>query len=120
MSELQDFVEQEFYELNRSEWSDSMVKEFIAKAITLDTNVYEAIVDVDLSDLVQHMAEFDNVNYARETIQLQSTVIEQAKTEIITILDDINYAYEVIETEKQENSDWIATEARAINRERNQ
>ena len=120
MSELEDYVKEEFYELNRSEWSDSMVKAFIAKAITLDTNVYEAIADVYSYDLIQIIAEFDLSYVQREIMAMQKTMKANARCAIDDIIDDIQYQYDVIETEKQENSDWIATEARAINRERNQ
>ena len=89
MSELQEYVKVELFGLTEDQWSDSDVLAFIEKSINLDSDVYDAIIDIDKADLYQHIAESDEDNVNREVIQIKKTMIVNAKEQIHVIFEDI-------------------------------
>jgi hypothetical protein len=115
---LKEYVKQEFFDLPEKHWSNSMVIGFIIKAISLDTNVYESIVDISKADLYQHMAEFDDIEIEREQKEIQKAFLSNAKDEIKTIIEDIQYVFDQEETESQLRRDFERVEGAAINRSR--
>jgi len=117
MSELQDYVKAEFFELPENQWSGLMIKDFILKSISLDTDVYEAIINIDHADLYQHIAEFDQQNVLRELDEIQDAMLVNAKAEINQIIEDIeaDENCDDCESSSELRQEFDATESRAIN-----
>ncbi|GAG74815.1 unnamed protein product, partial [marine sediment metagenome] len=59
MESLKEYVKSEFYELNKKEWSNTMIKEFIKTAANRDSDVLAQIQDVDYDELKDIIADFD-------------------------------------------------------------
>ena len=115
---LKDYVQVQFYELPEIRWTDEDVMAFIARAISLDTDVYEAIINVSHKDLYLHMAESDKVNEIDEIAEIKKTFIINAKEEIKSLIEDIQYIFDQEETEAELRRDFERVEGAAINRER--
>lgn len=120
MESLKEYVRAEFFELSQDKWSDSIVKEFIQTAANRDTDVHEAIKNVDTDDLIEIIAGFDLSYLQKEIMGIQSLMVIYAKAEIQTIIDDIQYAFDQEETESQLRRDFERAEGAAINRSRRQ
>ena len=115
---LKDYVQVQFYELPEIRWTDEDVMAFIARAISLDTDVYEAIINVSHKDLYLHIAESDKVNEIDEIAEIKKTFIINAKEEIKSLIEDIQYIFDQEETEAELRRDFERVEGAAINRER--
>lgn len=86
---LKEYVKQEFFDLPECLWYKDMVIEFIIKSIELDTDVYEAIIDIEHADLYQHMAEDENYNTLKEMNEIKAAMYVNAKEQINLIINDI-------------------------------
>ena len=115
---LKDYVQVQFFGLPEIHWTDEDVRSFIERAISLDTDVYEAIINVSHKDLYLHMAEDDEVNEVREIAEIKKTFIINAKEEIKSLIEDIQYVFDQEETEFELRRDFERVEGAAINRER--
>lgn len=120
---LKEYVKQEFLDLPEKLWTNSMVIGFIIKSIENDSDVYDAIVDISKADLYQHIAEDDVegleiVNSLKEMMEIKKAMIVNAKNEIKTIIEDIQYVFDQEETEGQLRRDFERVEGAALNRSR--
>lgn len=84
---LLDYVKKEFFELPECDWDDDMIVEFIHIAAKLDTDVHEAIKDVDFDDLNDSM--FDEKAFNYEVFIIKKLMKLNAKAEIKELLKEI-------------------------------
>lgn len=94
MNDLKNFVKNMFFDLPEKLWNEKGIKYFIQKAISLDSDVYDAIIDIDHDDLYQHMAEFDQKRVLTELDEIQAAFLVKAKNQINLIIKDIEYDLE--------------------------
>lgn len=113
---LKEYVKQEFLDLPEKLWYSAAVIGFIIKAIEHNTDVYDAIVDIDHAALYQYMAENENYNTQREMNGIKSAMLVNAKNQISLILEEIEEDLECdVENPEEMRQEFEATEARAIN-----
>jgi len=90
-----------FFGIPENLWNDKGIKYFIQKSISLDADVYEAIIDIDHADLYQHLAEYDQKRVLTELDEIQRAMFDNAKTEIGLIIKDIIFEQEEAEQERK-------------------
>ena len=101
MNNLKEFVRNMFFGIPKKLWNDKDVKYFIQKAISLDSDVYEEIIDISRDDLYQHLAEYDQKRVLTELDEIQRAMFDNAKTEIGLIIEDIDFDIEEAEQERK-------------------
>ena len=118
MDSIKEYVISEFWETNPRYWSDSMIHKFIQASISLDTDVYEAITDIDTDDLKQYLAEFGSHNIEREVISIQAAMIVNAKEQINEIIKEISddLENEDYESDAELRAEFERTELKAMGR----
>lgn len=117
---LKEHVKEEFLDLPIKLWSDAMVIEFIIKTIELDSDIYDAIVDVDHADLYQHMAKNENYNSQRKMNEIKGAMLVNAKEQVNLIIKDIEYDIEEERKEKlKEHQAGLVCKVNPISEEQN-